>query len=344
MGGETKNEEENNAILRVWVDGCFDMGHFGHVNLLRQAKNVEIIPGKKNYLVVGVHSDEEILKHKRLPIFTQEERIEMVKSCKFVDEVVSDAPYITTVDTLKKHKCEFTIHGNDISISATGTDTYAQVKSEHMYHEVDRTLGISTTELIKRVLNDKNGSRGYTKGKSVNMKYFENLINEIKNEVVPSQMIGDFSHIVYCEGSFDLYHPGHVKFLKNAKMRGTYLIVKIYDDQTVRKVMGPEFPIMKLHERILTVLGSKFIDELRIGGEINKIPHEIQEKYKNIEFYEGLQEIEQENAISLQIRPSTYEIRQRINDRRSELMSMNAKKEAKEEELAVTLMSGVKIQ
>jgi ethanolamine-phosphate cytidylyltransferase len=50
---------ENNEI-RVWVDGCFDMVHFGHANALRQAKKL----GTK--LIVGVHSDEEIAKHKVL--------------------------------------------------------------------------------------------------------------------------------------------------------------------------------------------------------------------------------------------------------------------------------------
>lgn len=44
--------------IRVWVDGCFDMVHFGHANALRQAKQL----GTK--LIVGVHSDEEIAKHK----------------------------------------------------------------------------------------------------------------------------------------------------------------------------------------------------------------------------------------------------------------------------------------
>ena len=44
--------------IRVWVDGCFDMVHFGHANALRQAKAL----GHK--LIVGVHSDEEIAKHK----------------------------------------------------------------------------------------------------------------------------------------------------------------------------------------------------------------------------------------------------------------------------------------
>ena len=44
--------------VRVWCDGCYDMVHFGHANSLRQAKAMG------DYLVVGVHTDEEITKHK----------------------------------------------------------------------------------------------------------------------------------------------------------------------------------------------------------------------------------------------------------------------------------------
>lgn len=46
----------------------FDIVHFGHANALRQAKALG------DHLVVGVHTDEEISKHKGPPVFTEEER------------------------------------------------------------------------------------------------------------------------------------------------------------------------------------------------------------------------------------------------------------------------------
>jgi len=46
----------------------FDMVHFGHANSLRQAKALG------HYLVVGIHTDEEITKHKGPPVFTEQER------------------------------------------------------------------------------------------------------------------------------------------------------------------------------------------------------------------------------------------------------------------------------
>ena len=52
----------------VWSDGCFDLVHFGHANQMRQAKDMG------QYLYVGVHSDDEIKKHKGPPVFTESER------------------------------------------------------------------------------------------------------------------------------------------------------------------------------------------------------------------------------------------------------------------------------
>jgi len=75
--------------VRVWTDGCFDLMHFGHANALRQAKALG------DYLVVGVHSDAEIRKNKGPPVMNEEERYAAVAACKWVDEVVKDAPYTT---------------------------------------------------------------------------------------------------------------------------------------------------------------------------------------------------------------------------------------------------------
>merc|ERR550534_3127999 len=131
---------------RVWCDGCYDMVHFGHANSLRQAKAMG------DTLVVGVHTDEEITKHKGPPVFNQTERYRMVRAIKWVDEVVEGAPYVTTLETLDKHDCDFCVHGDDITMTADGTDTYHLVKIAKRYKECKRTQGVSTTNLVGRML------------------------------------------------------------------------------------------------------------------------------------------------------------------------------------------------
>lgn len=74
------------------------------------------------YLVLSFSlSLEEIAKHKGPPVFTQEERYKMVLAIKWVDEVVPAAPYVTTLETLDKHNCDFCVHGSEWTGSGGGS-------------------------------------------------------------------------------------------------------------------------------------------------------------------------------------------------------------------------------
>lgn len=63
--------------------------------------------------------------------------------------------------------------------------------------------------------------------------------------------------IVYVAGAFDLFHIGHLDFLEKAKELGDYLIVGLHTDPVVNKYKGGNYPIMNLHERVLSVLACK---------------------------------------------------------------------------------------
>lgn len=91
----------------------------------------------------------------------------MVRAIKWVDQVVEDAPYVTTLETLEEYNCAFCVHGDDITVSdelfvfvlliihilkvtADGVDTYHIVKAAGRYRECKRTQGVSTTDLVGR--------------------------------------------------------------------------------------------------------------------------------------------------------------------------------------------------
>lgn len=72
--------------------------------------------------------------------------------------------------------------------------------------------------------------------------------------------------IVYVAGAFDLFHVGHLDFLEQAKKLGDYLIVGLHTDPVVNTYKGGNYPIMNLHERTLSVLACKYVNEVVIGA------------------------------------------------------------------------------
>ncbi|XP_017132521.1 ethanolamine-phosphate cytidylyltransferase isoform X4 [Drosophila gunungcola] len=264
------NGHSKQKDVRVWCDGCYDMVHFGHANSLRQAKAL----GDK--VIVGIHTDEEITKHKGPPVFTEEERVKMVKGIKWVDEVVLGAPYVTTLEVLDQNNCDFCVHGDDITMTAEGVDTYHLVKSANRYKEVRRTAGVSTTDLVGRMLlltrnHFRQGSAEYDIEKEAAKSPWTGC-----SQFLPTtQKIIQFSDgkspnpgdkIVYVAGAFDLFHVGHLDFLEKASKLGDYLIVGLHTDPVVNSYKGSNYPIMNLHERVLSVLACKFVNEVVIGA------------------------------------------------------------------------------
>jgi len=61
--------------------------------------------------------------------------------------------------------------------------------------------------------------------------------------------------VVFTNGVFDLLHPGHVRYLQDARRLGNALIVGVNSDRSVRANKGPERPINPEHERA-EVLGA----------------------------------------------------------------------------------------
>ena len=71
--------------VTVWTNGCFDILHRGHIELFKYAKSLG------DYLVVGVDDDERVRasKGESRPINKLEDRMEMLQSIRYIDEVVS---------------------------------------------------------------------------------------------------------------------------------------------------------------------------------------------------------------------------------------------------------------
>ncbi len=120
-----------------------DLFHYGHVNFLRTARE------HGDYLLVGIHSDEVVRNYKREPILTMKERIASVVGCRYVDEVVPDAPLTVTREWIKQHEIDLVVHGDDFPEELNKL-CYEIPIEMGIFRTVTYTAGISTSEIITR--------------------------------------------------------------------------------------------------------------------------------------------------------------------------------------------------
>ncbi len=82
-----------------------------------------------------------------------QERMEIVSACKWVDEVAADnIPYNPTIELIDRLNCQYVAHGDDLALSADGTDCYSIIKDAGRMKTFKRTQGISTTDIVGRLL------------------------------------------------------------------------------------------------------------------------------------------------------------------------------------------------
>jgi ethanolamine-phosphate cytidylyltransferase len=281
--GQVPKKREHKRPVRVYMDGCFDLMHYGHANALRQAKLLG------DQLVVGVVSDEEIVANKGPPVLSMEERLTLVSGLKWVDEVIPNAPYEITEEFMNtlfnKYSIDYIIHGDDPCLLPDGTDAYALAKKVGRYKQIKRTEGVSSTDIVGRILltfkhKDADTYFNVAVDEKAGAKQNDEVKSHLSHFLPTSRRIMQFSNgqapspgarVVYIDGAFDLFHAGHVEILRSARQLGDFLLVGIHDDQSIRDSRGYR-PIMHLHERTLSVLACRYVDEVIIGApwEVSK--------------------------------------------------------------------------
>ena len=70
------------------------------------------------------------------------------------------------------------------------------------------------------------------------------------------------NRIVWCNGTFDILHPGHIELFKVGKSLGDKLIVATDTDEKIRQDKGASKPINNLCDRISMLQAIKYIDEV----------------------------------------------------------------------------------
>jgi len=143
--------------VRIYADGIYDLFHYGHARSLEQAK--KLFP--RVHLLVGVCNDQLTVERKGRTVMDEQERAESLRHCRWVDEVVEHAPWTIDDAFMLRHRIDFVAHDDlpypadtDGNNSAAVSDVYGQLKATGRFIALKRTAGISTSDLITRIVRD----------------------------------------------------------------------------------------------------------------------------------------------------------------------------------------------
>jgi D-sedoheptulose 7-phosphate isomerase len=165
----------------VFTNGCFDILHAGHIDLLQKAKNL----GTK--LIVGINSDESVraIKGNSRPLVSENDRADVLRGLRMVDEViVFNEP--TPQHIIEKIKPDVLVKGGDWAIDQIIGADFVR-KNGGKVLSIPLKEGYSTTSIIEKfqipdsrfqISNSKENS--IQKGIGQHLEVFENLLtNEI---------------------------------------------------------------------------------------------------------------------------------------------------------------------
>lgn len=128
------------AGKRVITFGTFDLFHLGHVRLLARAAQFG------DHLTVGISTDSFSLEKKgRLPVYNESQRLEIVSSCKPVDECFFEESMNKKREYILGYKADVLVMGND------WTGNFDDLKDVCEVIYLPRTIGVSTTDLLDSI-------------------------------------------------------------------------------------------------------------------------------------------------------------------------------------------------
>lgn len=213
-----------------YTTGVFDMFHVGHLNILKRAKE------QCDYLIVGVSTDElvEHDKHKT-PIIPFADRARIVQAVRYVDQVVPQ-PNKDKFAAWKALHFDVMFVGSDWQGSPQWVEferQFAPVGVDIVY--LPHTDGISSTLLRDKIAPPRN-----------------------------REIIG------YTQGTFDLFHIGHLNLLEHAKEQCDYLIVGVNSDALVEDYKH-KHPVVGELERAEVLSGMSVVDECHIVTTLDKM-------------------------------------------------------------------------
>ncbi len=127
-------------MINIITFGTFDVFHLGHLRILQRAKEFG------DHLIVGISTDAlNFSKKGKYPVYSQEERMEIIRSIRYVDDVFYEESLDLKGKYLEKYKPDILVMGDDWKGKFDGYSNQCQV----IY--LPRTPSISTTQIIEKI-------------------------------------------------------------------------------------------------------------------------------------------------------------------------------------------------
>ena len=315
-----KTLKKTRKVFRVYMDGCFDLMHFGHANALRQARAIASLAsgggeggdvegaGAEVELIVGLVSDEEILRCKGPPVLPEQERVKCVRAVKWVDDIIANVPYELTREFVEelfseKYGIDCIVHGDDPCYLPDGTDAYAIPKALGKYREIKRTEGVSTTDLVARLLEYADASENTSKSagdESSGGKRSEKNERHEARFCTTASRIAQFAAKVsysktskmheetekrktdkkqrkneeneettccYVVGAFDVFNAGHVELLEECSFVADKVVCAVIaDEYLTRDQTNQPPPMLNQSERAMSAIACRHCDDVVVGA------------------------------------------------------------------------------
>jgi cytidyltransferase-like protein len=130
-------------MIKIWVNGTFDVMHIGHIKLLEHASSLGIVR-------VGLDTDERIREKKgpSRPVNVLQDRIDFMKSIKYVDSVVSFGSSKELEQRIREWDADIMVIGDDYE--------YHEIIGNHLVNSIsffDKIKNKSTTKILNHANN-----------------------------------------------------------------------------------------------------------------------------------------------------------------------------------------------
>lgn len=229
-------------IENGFIDGVFDFLHYGHIMALFESKQ------RCNTLFAATHSDEEVLLEKgTYPIFDYNKRYNLLNNCKFIDKLCDAVPYNTTIEIINSFNCQQFFHGED----NIDKNPILEIKKNNKLTIYNRTIGVSTTNLIGRIKDFKENKKVKQNNDFIYLNYLFDKLN------TTNKISKDTDKIILLKCSWDILNINHINLISSIKQK--YPDYLLYIDLISEDL---SYDIFNKEEMAITLLGIKNIDSI----------------------------------------------------------------------------------